>query len=819
MGVALENARLFDETKRLLRETDERAAELLVVNSVQQGLAERLDFHSMYDLVGDKITEIFDVHGVDIERWDATEGRIHFEYTVERGEHLPAEPMPLIGFRRWVIENRAPLLINRDLSERAAEFGQPAIVAGELAKSALFVPMITGGAVKGILLIENLEREDAFSDSDVRLLTTLAGSLGVALENARLFDQTKRLLAETNERAAELALINDVQRGLAEKLDIQAMYDLVGDKIQEIFDAQAVDIGILDRKSNLMSYPYVIERGVRYPDETAEIGGMTAEVLRTRQTLLVHDVQAWFDEHGEQQVVTQGEPAKSVVYAPLVVGNEVRGRISLQNVDRHHAFSESDARLLTTLASSLAVALENTRLFDETRRLLSETNERAAELALINDVQHGLAQKLDRQSMYDLVGDRIQAIFDAQIVDIAVVEPELNQVRFLYTIERGVRFPEETLPIIGPRRHVIETRKPILFNRDVQARVAELGQEPGQTSGELPKSALWVPLVVGDETRGVISLQNIDREDAFSDSDVELLTTLAASLSVALENVRLIDETRQRLAELATVNEVSQALSTQLDLDALIELVGEQMRRTFDADICYVAIHDVPNAQIEFPYFYELGARGAQEPFPFGEGLTSRIIQEREPLLLNREADWGDLRSRALGTQAKSYLGVPILSGDRAIGVISVQSTTREGRFGDADVRLLSTIAANVGVAIQNARLYQEAHRRGDEMGVARRGRPGDLRDARRAIRPRADRRARPHAVGGRHDRALPGRPGRPDVPGVPRHRRAGRRDQGRHDHGRRGARRRCHPDPRPGVRQRRLRRPARAGHPGHRRA
>ena len=129
--------------------------------------------------------------------------------------------------------------------------------------------------------------------------------------------------------------------------------------------------------------------------------------------------------------------------------------------------------------SSLEVALENARLFDETKRLLSETNERAAELALINDVQHGLAQKLDRQSMYDLVGDRIQAIFDAQIVDIAVVEPELEQVRFLYAIERGVRFPEETLPIIGPRKQVIGTRKPLLINGDVEARGRELGQSPG----------------------------------------------------------------------------------------------------------------------------------------------------------------------------------------------------------------------------------------------------------------------------------------------------------------------------------------------------
>ena len=71
--------------------------------------------------------------------------------------------------------------------------------------------------------------------------------MGVALENARLFDETKRLLAETDERAAELAIINEVQQGLAAQIDMQAMYDLVGDRLREIFDAQVVDIGDLDR--------------------------------------------------------------------------------------------------------------------------------------------------------------------------------------------------------------------------------------------------------------------------------------------------------------------------------------------------------------------------------------------------------------------------------------------------------------------------------------------------------------------------------------------------------------------------------------------
>ena len=296
--------------------------------------------------------------------------------------------------------------------------------------------------VLGVVALASTE-PNAFSEGDERLLTTLASSMGVALENARLFDETKRLLAETDERAAELAIITSVQDGLAQNLDMQSMYDLVGDKIREIFDAQVVDIGILDSDAGRIRFPYTIERGVRFPDEPIEIIGIRKHVLETREPLLIN-------EHSTERAIElgqpgaiQGEPAMSSLFAPLMVAGEARGVISLQNLDREHAFSESDVRLLMTLAGSLSVALENARLFDETKRLLAETDERAAELALINSVQEGLAQNLDMQAMYDLVGDRIQEIFDAQVVDIGIFDFEAGTVRYPYTIERGVRFPDQ----------------------------------------------------------------------------------------------------------------------------------------------------------------------------------------------------------------------------------------------------------------------------------------------------------------------------------------------------------------------------------------
>ena len=90
--------------------------------------------------------------------------------------------------------------------------------------------------------------------------------------------------------------------------------------------------------------------------------------------------------------------------------------------------------------------------------------------------------------------------------------------------------------------------------------------------------------------------------------------------------------------------------------------------------------------------------------------MTSRILESREPLLLNRSPQFEEHETRS-APSARSFLGVPILVGDSAIGVISVQNIEEEGRFGDADSHLLATIAANVGVVMQNARLFTEVER------------------------------------------------------------------------------------------------------------
>ena len=123
----------------------------------------------------------------------------------------------------------------------------------------------------------------------MRLLQTLANAMSVALQNARLFDETQRLLKETEQRAAELAIINSVQEALAAELNMQGIYDAVGDKIREIFNQADMDIRIYDPRTGMIHYPYVYEtRTTRSPSRPTPLGkmGFAAHVLRTRETLV-----------------------------------------------------------------------------------------------------------------------------------------------------------------------------------------------------------------------------------------------------------------------------------------------------------------------------------------------------------------------------------------------------------------------------------------------------------------------------------------------------------------------------------------------------
>jgi GAF domain-containing protein len=307
-------------------------------------------------------------------------------YLVEHGKRLSLPGELIESDERWarICGLRAPIVENT-LAEQIAA-GTLAVPGTDQSLSAVTVPIIVGDRRVGTITMENHEREYAFGESEVRLLTTIASSLGVALQSALLFDETQRLLKETEQRNAELAVINSIQQGMAGSLDFKGIVDLVGDKLREVFKTGDLGIAWIDYDAGTFNNIYAYEHGMRLDIPPVPL----KESQRTRRAPLLYHTAA--EQIAAGNVAMEGtDQSLSYVNVQIIASDRVLGRLQLENHEREHAFGDAELRLLETVASSMGVALENARLFDETQRLLKETEQRNAELAVINSIQQGMA--------------------------------------------------------------------------------------------------------------------------------------------------------------------------------------------------------------------------------------------------------------------------------------------------------------------------------------------------------------------------------------------------------------------------------------------
>ncbi len=720
MSVALENARLFDETTKLLDETKQQAIELKIINSVGEGLAKQLDFQSIIDLVGEKIREVFNAQVVTISTYNKDADQIHHRYVVELEKRFYFEkPQKIDSDRKEIITTKQSLIFGT--SQEVIEHSGDEVVAGEMPESFMGVPIIRNQEVTGVITVQDIERQYLYTKKDERLLMTLASNMGVALENARLFEETKQYLNETQQRNVELSILNAIQEGLVMEMDFNSIINLVGDKLRGALGFSDLGIRIYDKENDILHYHYEYEHGERLYIDPMEPTPLSRYVLETAKMLLLK--KATPEEIAKlgitgDTLIPGTDASKSLVFVPIIVGTEAKGLILIENYEKEDAFSESDIRLLTTVANSMSVALENARLFNQTRSLLEETRQRNTELSIINTIQDGMVKEMDFDGVINLVGNKLQEVLNYKDIGIRIYDKETNLVHFPYEYEHGIKLKIDPMPPGSISGHVLETKKMLLVRRNDQETYDKLGLAgltviPGTDQS---KSLIAVPLITGNEARGLFIIENYEEEDAFDESDIRLLTTLANSMSVALENARLFNETlrlleesKKRTAELGTVNSISQAIVGHLEINKLINLVGDKVRDLFNANIVYVALLDKETSMINFPYGYG----DEYPPLKLGDGLTSHIILKRDSLLMNKEVDEKtiELGVERIGTPSASYLGVPIPVGQEIIGVLSVQSTEKENLFNEDDLRLLGTIAAHVGIAINNANAYEELNK------------------------------------------------------------------------------------------------------------
>ena len=672
------------------------------------------DLPTFYARVHETIGQLMYARNFFIALHDEKTGLLSFPYFVDEHDK-PFPPAPLDefhGMTSYMIRSGKTIKHGMEQFSELINSGE-VVLTGTMNVDGIGAPLKVNDKVLGAIYIQSYTEGIHYTDQDDSVLEYVAQHVANALTRVRALEMERQ-------RTSELSILKELTETMSKSIDLDYLTRSVGEKLCEIFNASVAMIGLLDEQSNLIrtyfEFQPALREGMPGPEkdhlvELLPLGkGLSSKVILSGQALHLNSFEeakelgAVLVDKGEKD--DSEEPVQSWLGVPIINQGKVLGLVALMEY-KPWAFDNDHERLLQTLSANMGVAVANARLFQAEQ-------ERASELAIINSVQSGLATQLDINAIYELVGSKVQEIFDANSVVLATFDLEKGVMYRQYEMEQGERFHTEPMPIPPNWWYFINRGVPELIPANFGEFVKEVNPDFAPPAGAVPKCSATVPLKIKGKLFGAISLQNVERDFAYDEADLHLLETLANSLSIALENARLFSETQrllketeQRNAELGTVNMVSREISRSLDLSGLTQLVGEQIRSVFKADIAYVALLNEADGVIHFPYTYG----ETLDPISKSEGLTGRIIDSGEPLLLNQNVDQEAeaLGASLIGTLARSYLGVPIIVESKAVGVLSVQSTHEEGVFTETDMRLLNTLAAYVGSALRNATLYEEA--------------------------------------------------------------------------------------------------------------
>ncbi|MGH2591968.1 MAG: GAF domain-containing protein, partial [Anaerolineae bacterium] len=211
----------------------------------------------------------------------------------------------------------------------------------------------------------------------------------------------------------------------------------------------------------------------------------------------------------------------------------------------------------------------------------------------------------------------------------------------------------------------------------------------------------------------------------YSRTDYSVFTVFTVSLLVFMVLIRVLGvaqaKLEKRVREMATVSAIGQSITNSLDLPELLEAIHRHVGPLMDVSNFYVALYNEDYDELTFPLVYEDGQPARYRSRSASNGLTEYVLRTRAPLLIPADVP-GAIKRLGLdvvaGEESQCWLGVPITIGDRALGVIAAQSQTQAYLYDSDDVDLLSTIASQTAVAIENAQLYASTRRRAAELAI-----------------------------------------------------------------------------------------------------
>jgi signal transduction histidine kinase len=612
-------------------------------------------------------------------------------------------------------------------------------------RTRLMVPMLRGNRALGMLAVTT-QSPAPFSDQQVALLETFAAQAVIAIENVRLFTELQEKNRALTQAHAQVTEALEQQTTTAEILrvisssptDVQPVFDAIAESAVRLCNARHGAVfsfdGDLVRLAAHHNFSETALAAFRkqYPmrPTRAHISG---RAILSGSVVQIPDV-VLDPEYGSPFTAPQG--FRSLLAVPILRGGSPTGAIVIFRPETG-PFPDKQIALLQTFADQAVIAIENVRLFTElgarNRDLTEALEQQTATAEILRVISRS---QTDVQPVFDTIVRSAVRLCDGLFSALMQFDGEMlhHVAEHNYTSEALEEvhriFPMRPTRALGAGRAILERAVVLIPDVEVDPewQHAALSRAIGLRSG------LFVPMLREGAPIGVIVVARAEA-GPFSDSEIELLKTFADQAVIAVENVRLFKELQARTGELTrsvdqltALGEISQAVSSTLDVETVLQTIVSRASQLAGADGCAIYEYDHATEAFHIRATHNLDAGLVAtlraSPLRKGEGAMGRAVETREATQVADIAAPGayqsHIRDTLLAAGYRALLSVPLLREGEIIGSLSLNRHV-PGEFPPEAVEVLKTFATQSALAIQNARLFREIADKSRQLEVASR--------------------------------------------------------------------------------------------------
>ena len=570
-----------------------------------------------------------------------------------------------------------------------------------------------------------------FLEHHVQLLQTFADQAVIAIENVRLFDEVQARTRDLSESLQQQTATADVLKVISRStFDLQVVLDTLTELAARLCGADMASIGRQGEDGyyhatnyNLPADWIELTKSVRLvPGRESLIGRALMELTAVQ----IEDVQA--DPEYAFSDFQRAAGYRTLLGVPLLRAGQPIGVLFLgrKNVE---LFTDKQIELVSTFADQAVIAIENVRLFDEVQARTRDLTESLQQQTAVGDVLKTISRStFDLQPVLDTLVETAARLCDTEMAFILRREGDL------YRAGAAVGFSKEYIEFL--KQHPISADRGTVTGRVALDRhtvqILDVAADPEYTMSESvalagQRTALGVPLLRENELIGVIVLAR-QRVEAFTAKQIELVTTFADQAVIAIENVRLFDEVRQRTDDLSeslqqqtATSEVLKVISrSAFDLQPVLTTLVESAARLCNADKAFIFQRDgqIYRLAVNYGFSSEFEEYARQNPMSPGRGtITGRAALEGHTIHIPdvlADPEYDGIGYQSLG-HYRSGLGVPLLRGGETIGIFTL-TRPEVNPFTDKQIELVTTFADQAVIAIENVRLFEEVQARTEDL-------------------------------------------------------------------------------------------------------